>query len=37
MALGGRVAEALTFDRITTGAEDDLRRVTEMAYKQVIY
>jgi len=36
MALGGRVAEALTFDRITTGAEDDLRRVTEMAYKQIV-
>ncbi|XP_065064384.1 paraplegin-like [Rhopilema esculentum] len=36
MALGGRVAEALTFQRITTGAEDDLRKVTEMAYKQIV-
>lgn len=36
VALGGRVAEALTFGRITTGASDDLEKVTKMAYDQVI-
>eukprot|EP00794_Sanderia_malayensis_P018933 gene18933-20838_t len=36
MTLGGRVAEASTFHRITTGAEDDLRKVTEMAYQQIV-
>lgn len=35
MTLGGRAAEALTFRKITTGAQDDLERVTEMAYRQV--
>ncbi len=29
--LGGRVAEELVFGDVTTGASDDLRRVTEMA------
>jgi cell division protease FtsH len=29
--LGGRVAEELTFDRITTGASNDLERVTSIA------
>ena len=32
MALGGRVAEELTFGSITTGASDDLQKVTQMAY-----
>jgi AFG3 family protein len=32
MALGGRAAEALFFNRITTGASDDLDKVTQMAY-----
>lgn len=32
MALGGRVAEELEFGRITTGAADDLDKVTQMAY-----
>lgn len=32
MALGGRVAEELNFGRITTGAADDLDKVTQMAY-----
>lgn len=36
MALGGRAAEAKIFQRVTTGAEDDLRKVTDMAYKQVV-
>ena len=35
MALGGRVAESLTFNKITTGAQNDLERVTKMAYAQV--
>merc|ERR1711971_772947 len=35
MALGGRVAEALTFNKITTGAQNDLERVTKMAYSQI--
>lgn len=33
--LGGRVAEQLFFRRITTGAQDDLRKVTRSAYAQV--
>jgi len=36
MMLGGRIAEQLFFDRITTGAGDDLRRVTQLAYSQVV-
>ncbi len=35
MALGGRVAEALCFGSVTTGAQDDLRRVTRAAYAKV--
>jgi len=35
MALGGRAAEEIVFNEITTGAGDDLRRVTQMAYGQV--
>lgn len=35
VALGGRVSEEIFFNKITTGAEDDLRKVTEMAYAQV--
>mmetsp|Transcript_39787 Transcript_39787/g.80193 ORF Transcript_39787/g.80193 Transcript_39787/m.80193 type:complete len:167 (+) Transcript_39787:2-502(+) len=35
MALGGRVAEEIVFQRITTGASDDLNRVTKIAYQQV--
>merc|ERR1719431_1327529 len=35
MALGGRVAELIVFNRVTTGAEDDLKRVTKMAYRQI--
>lgn len=30
--LGGRAAEQIMFGRITTGAQDDLRKVTELAY-----
>ncbi|KAG6617598.1 Cell division protease ftsH [Phytophthora cinnamomi] len=36
MALGGRASEFVNFDgRITTGASDDLRRVTQIAYSMV--
>ncbi|XP_039186938.1 paraplegin [Crotalus tigris] len=35
MALGGRVAEAITFNKVTTGAQDDLRKVTRIAYSMV--
>ncbi|MFB6099203.1 MAG: ATP-dependent zinc metalloprotease FtsH [Salinibacter sp.] len=35
MALGGRVAEKMVFGRVTTGAQDDLERVTKMAYAMV--
>ncbi|KAL1517448.1 hypothetical protein ABEB36_001211 [Hypothenemus hampei] len=35
MTLGGRAAEALIFNRITTGAQNDLERVTKMAYANV--
>ncbi|XP_072013734.1 mitochondrial inner membrane m-AAA protease component paraplegin-like isoform X2 [Amphiura filiformis] len=35
MALGGRAAEAIIFNRVTTGAQDDLNRVTKMAYAQI--
>lgn len=35
MILGGRVAESLTFNRITTGAQNDLEKVTKMAYAQI--
>ncbi|TSZ97526.1 AFG3-like protein 1 [Bagarius yarrelli] len=34
--LGGRVAEQVFFGRITTGAQDDLRKVTESAYAQIV-
>ena len=33
--LGGRVSEELFFGRITTGAQDDLSKVTRIAYAQV--
>ena len=36
VSLGGRVAEALTFGKITTGAQDDLDKVTKSAYNQII-
>lgn len=35
MALGGRAAENIVFNSITTGAQDDLEKVTKMAYAQV--
>ncbi|KZC08403.1 Paraplegin [Dufourea novaeangliae] len=35
MMLGGRVAESLTFNKISTGAENDLKKVTKITYAQV--
>jgi cell division protease FtsH len=35
MLLGGRAAEQLVFDSITTGASDDLERVEEIAHAMV--
>ncbi|KAG9474953.1 mitochondrial inner membrane m-AAA protease component AFG3L1-like [Eleutherodactylus coqui] len=36
MMLGGRVAEQIFFGRITTGAQDDLKKVTQTAYAQIV-
>jgi len=35
MTLGGRAAERIFFNRITTGAQDDLQKVTKSAYGQI--
>jgi len=35
MALGGRASEQVFFGRVSTGAADDLKRVTKLAYSQV--
>jgi AFG3 family protein len=37
MTLGGRVAEEIFFGRITTGAQDDLQKITQIAYSQVFW
>ncbi|XP_014261733.1 AFG3-like protein 2 [Cimex lectularius] len=37
MTLGGRVSEEIFFNRITTGAQDDLQKVTKSAYAQVVH
>ncbi|XP_060779222.1 AFG3-like protein 1 isoform X2 [Neoarius graeffei] len=34
--LGGRVAEQVFFGKITTGAQDDLKKVTQSAYAQIM-
>lgn len=36
MTLGGRVSEEIFFGRITTGAQDDLKKVTQSAYAQIV-
>ena len=36
MAMGGRVAEEIVFGRISTGAQNDLERITAMAYAMVV-
>jgi len=33
--LGGRIAEKITFGKISTGARDDLEKVTKLAYSQI--
>ena len=35
MTLGGRAAESVTFDKISTGAQSDLDQVTKMAYGMI--
>merc|ERR1719287_33464 len=35
MALAGRAAEEVFFGRVTTGASDDLRRVTQLVYSTI--
>jgi AFG3 family protein len=35
MTLGGRVAEDIVFGRVSTGAQNDLERITRMAYAMV--
>merc|ERR1719433_2470527 len=35
MTLGGRASEEVFFNRITTGAQDDLQKVTKSAYAQI--
>ena len=35
VSLGGRAAERIFFDSVTTGASDDLDKVTKMAYAMV--
>lgn len=35
MALAGRASEQITFGKVTTGASDDLRRVTQIVYQMV--
>jgi len=35
MTLGGRVAEDIVFGRISTGAQNDLERITRMAYAMI--
>lgn len=36
MTLGGRAAEKVVFNKISTGAQNDLDRVTKMAYSMVV-
>lgn len=36
MTLGGRASEQLFFGKITTGAQDDLKKVTQIAYAQIV-
>lgn len=35
LMLGGRIAESIIFGKISTGAQDDLEKVTKLAYSQV--
>jgi AFG3 family protein len=35
MALGGRVSEEIFFSRLTTGASDDIKKITKIAQGMV--
>ena len=35
MTLGGRAAEEIVFGKISTGAQNDLQRITQLAYAMV--
>ena len=35
MTLGGRASEEVFFGQVTSGAQDDLQKVTGLAYNQV--
>ena len=35
MALGGRASEQINFGSVTTGAQDDLRKVTQIIYSTI--
>ena len=35
MTLGGRIAEELVFGEVSTGAQDDLKKITKSAYAQI--
>jgi AFG3 family protein len=37
LALGGRIAEKLFFGAVSSGAQNDLERVTQIAFSQVIH
>jgi AFG3 family protein len=37
MTLGGRVAEEIVFGKISTGAQNDLERITKLSYAMVTY
>lgn len=36
MTLGGRVSELIFFGKMSTGARDDLNKVTQLAYAQIV-
>ncbi len=36
MSLGGRAAEEIVFGKITTGAQNDLERITKLAYSMIL-
>jgi AFG3 family protein len=36
MTLGGRASEEIFFGKITSGAQDDLKKVTQNAYSQIV-
>lgn len=37
MTMGGRISELIFFNKLSTGAQDDLRKITQMAYAQVVH